>query len=67
MLSLKVFLLGSPRIECAGTLVAIRRRKALALLAYLAVAGQPQRRDTVATLMNAPPPQLAVPPNWWKR
>lgn len=51
MLSLKVFLLGSPRIECAGTLVAIRRRKALALLAYLAVAGQPQRRDTVATLL----------------
>jgi len=44
-------LLGSPHIECAGALVAIRRRKALALLAYLAVAGQPQRRDALAALL----------------
>src|SRR5215207_934584 len=51
MSSLKVFLLGSPRVERAGTLVAIRRRKALALLAYLAVAGQPQRRDALAALL----------------
>jgi hypothetical protein len=39
MFELKLFILGSPRIECNGALVEIKRRKALALLIYLAVAG----------------------------
>ena len=42
---------GAPPVEYAGTPAAIRRHKALALLAYLAVAGQPQRRDALATLL----------------
>ena len=38
--SLSLYLLGSPRVEHAGTLIRINRRKAVALLAYLAVTGR---------------------------
>jgi predicted ATPase/DNA-binding SARP family transcriptional activator len=46
-----LYLLGSPRIECDGVPVTVPRRKALALLVYLAVSGQSQSRDTLATLL----------------
>jgi DNA-binding SARP family transcriptional activator/predicted ATPase len=49
MTALKIFLLGSPRIELEGAPVDIQRRKALALLAYLAVSGQAHSRDSLAT------------------
>jgi len=48
---LALYLLGSPRVENDGAPVVVTRRKALALLAYLAVTGQSQSRDTLATLL----------------
>lgn len=48
MSSLKLFLLGPPRLELEGRLLNIRRRKVWALLAYLALSGEPQRRDALA-------------------
>ncbi len=51
MSGLKLFLLGPPRIELNDAPVHVSRRKALALLAYLAVTGEPQRRETVMTLL----------------
>jgi DNA-binding SARP family transcriptional activator/predicted ATPase/predicted Ser/Thr protein kinase len=50
MTKFKFFLLGSPQIELAGERVDINRRKALALLIYLAVTGQAHSRDVLATL-----------------
>lgn len=43
-------MLGPPRLEVDGQAVPIQRRKALALLCYLAVTGVTQQRDTLATL-----------------
>ena len=43
-------LFGSPRMQLAGEEVRFSRRKALALLAYLAVTGQSHTRDALATL-----------------
>jgi predicted ATPase/DNA-binding SARP family transcriptional activator len=43
-------LLGGPRLERGGQAVPIERRKALALLAYLALTGQYQRRESLAAL-----------------
>ncbi|MFQ5593539.1 MAG: tetratricopeptide repeat protein [Anaerolineae bacterium] len=51
MSSLKLLLLGPPHIECDNAPVVVDRRKAMALLAYLAVTGESQRRDTLATLL----------------
>ena len=51
MSRLALYLLGPPRVERDGAEVSIPRRKALALLAYLAVTGQRQRRDALATLL----------------
>ena len=51
MSSLKIALLGAPQIELDGKPIIIQRSKVLALLAYLAVSGEPQRRDTLATLL----------------
>ena len=51
MTSLKLSLLGTPQIELDGNPITIRRSKVLALLVYLAVTGEPQRRDTLATLL----------------
>ncbi|MBN1583571.1 MAG: hypothetical protein JXA89_22880, partial [Anaerolineae bacterium] len=48
---LKLFLLGAPRVERDGIQVSFDRRKAMALLAYLAVTGQPHRRDVLAALL----------------
>lgn len=51
MSSLNIHLLGTPQIELDGSPVSIRRSKGLALLVYLAMRGEPQRRDTLATLL----------------
>src|SRR4051812_12354422 len=51
MPSLEVFLLGPPRIRHGGREVAVDTRKAVALLTYLALTPQPQRRDTLAALL----------------
>jgi predicted ATPase/DNA-binding SARP family transcriptional activator len=50
MFSLRLFLFGVPRVEREGQAVSIRRRKVWALLAYLAVTGQPHSRDALATM-----------------
>jgi predicted ATPase len=47
----QLFLFGAPRIEVNQEQVAIDTRKALALLAFLMVSGEPQSRDTVATFL----------------
>jgi ABC-type transport system substrate-binding protein/DNA-binding SARP family transcriptional activator len=51
MAQLALFLLGSPRVEVNGKEIHIGRRKALALLAYLAVTGERHRRDSLAALL----------------
>ncbi len=51
MTAFRLFLFGSPRIEHGGQILPMRRSKALALLAYLAVARRPQHRDTLVTLV----------------
>jgi predicted ATPase/DNA-binding SARP family transcriptional activator len=48
---LALFLLGPLRVERDGEPVHIPRRKALALLAYLAVTGRRHSRDSLATLL----------------
>jgi predicted ATPase/DNA-binding SARP family transcriptional activator len=50
MSGLKLQFLGHPVIERDGVAVKTDRRKAVALLAYLAVGGQAQRRDALAAL-----------------
>jgi DNA-binding SARP family transcriptional activator len=48
---LKLFVLGQPRLERDGQPLALNLRKALALLVYLAVSGQPHGRDALATML----------------
>jgi predicted ATPase/DNA-binding SARP family transcriptional activator len=48
---LALYLLGPPQIERDGEPVKLDRRKALALLAYLAVTGESQRRDSLVNLL----------------
>ena len=48
---LKLYLLGPPRVEVDGTPLELKRRKALALLLYLAGTGEAQQRDSLATLL----------------
>lgn len=50
MAQLALYLFGAPRMEVDGVERYIRRRKAVALLAYLAVTQQPHSRDALATL-----------------
>ena len=50
---MKLHFLGPPRIEQAGRAVDFDTRKAPALLAYLAVTGEPQPRETLSTLLWA--------------
>ncbi|MBX3053808.1 MAG: hypothetical protein KF753_20180 [Caldilineaceae bacterium] len=50
MSELRLFLLGSPQLLVDGEEKILRERKAVALLAYLAVEQTPQSRDTLATL-----------------
>jgi len=51
MSSLALFLLGPPRIERDGAPVHLDRRKAVALVAYLAATGQRHRREALAALL----------------
>src|SRR5579859_1443162 len=51
MSHLKISLFGAPLIEVDHTPIEFGRRKAIALLAYLAVTDQPHTRDTLATLL----------------
>src|SRR4030066_1335575 len=46
----RIYLFGTPRNIKDGELIRITRRKSLAILAYLAVTGQPHNRDELATL-----------------
>jgi predicted ATPase/DNA-binding SARP family transcriptional activator len=48
---LALYLLGTPRLERSGVSISLERRKALALLAYLALTQQLQRRDYLAALL----------------
>lgn len=48
---LKLTLFGPPQLERDGELVHVGRRKALAVLVYLAATGQAHSRDTLATLL----------------
>jgi predicted ATPase/DNA-binding SARP family transcriptional activator len=47
----KLFLFGAPRVERNGVAADVDTPKAIALLAYLTLTGQPQRRDTLAALL----------------
>jgi DNA-binding SARP family transcriptional activator len=51
MSQLKLFLLGTPRVECGGAPIEVDTRKAIALLAYLAVTRRAHSRDALATLL----------------
>lgn len=51
MSNLSLYFLGSPQIELDGDMITISYSKAMALLIYLAVTGESQRRDTLATLL----------------
>src|SRR5215207_926268 len=51
MAQLQLFVLGPPRLEREGQPIELNLRKALALLVYLAVSGQPQSRDALATML----------------
>ncbi len=51
MSRLKIYLLGLPRVEIDDQPVEISRRKALALLAYLAMTRQAHSREVLATLL----------------
>ncbi len=48
--ALRLYLFGSPRLVLDGVVVNLGRRKSLALLAYLAVTGQPHDRAALTTL-----------------
>lgn len=50
MSGLHLYLFGAPRLESDGKNLSIGRRKGLAILAYLALRGQPQSREALATL-----------------
>ena len=51
MSRLALYLLGPPRIERDGVSIKLNRRKAIALLAYLAVTGESHRRDSLVNLL----------------
>ncbi len=51
MSSLRLFLLGSPRIERDGVPITLDRHKSTALLAYLTMTRQSRSRDELATLL----------------
>ena len=44
-------MLGAPYLEIAGEIIPVQRRKDMALLAYLAIKGDPQRRESLAALL----------------
>ncbi len=50
MSSLRLWLLGAPRLEQNGAPLQVGRRKAIALLTYLAMTGEAHSREALATL-----------------
>lgn len=50
-LPLRIALLGPPRVDANGEPVVVDTRKAIALLAYVAVVGRPVARETLADLL----------------
>ncbi|MCB9079977.1 MAG: AAA family ATPase [Anaerolineaceae bacterium] len=50
MANLKLFFLGPPRIELDGDVLEIESRKAVAVLAYLAITARSHSRDALSTL-----------------
>ncbi|HSH79725.1 MAG TPA: tetratricopeptide repeat protein [Herpetosiphonaceae bacterium] len=51
MAQLTISLLGAPRVEHNGAPIEVDTRKAIALIAYLAVTGHAHSRDSLATLL----------------
>lgn len=51
MAAINLYLFGLPRIVYQGRAIEVKRRKAVALVAYLAFADLPQSRDMLATLL----------------
>ncbi len=51
MSKLRVYLFGPPRFTYDGKPVEVGRRKAIAIISYLAVTKQSHSRDTIATLL----------------
>jgi len=51
MSRLSLYLLGPPRIECAGRPIQVETRKAVALLVYIAVTGERHLRDALVALL----------------
>jgi DNA-binding SARP family transcriptional activator len=51
MSPLKLFFFGTPRVKYDDQPVQIRRRKGMALLAYLTINGRPYSREALATLL----------------
>jgi two-component SAPR family response regulator len=51
MAAISLYLFGLPRIVYQGKAIEVERRKALALMSYLALADLPQSRDVLATLL----------------
>ena len=51
MSTLKLFLLGSPRLDRDGVPVEFARRKNVALVAYLATTGASHSRESLITLL----------------
>ncbi|HET9223672.1 MAG TPA: BTAD domain-containing putative transcriptional regulator, partial [Roseiflexaceae bacterium] len=51
MAQLKIYAFGPPRLERGEQLIDLGLRKALALIVYLAITGQPHSRDALATLL----------------
>ncbi|HLJ34563.1 MAG TPA: BTAD domain-containing putative transcriptional regulator, partial [Ktedonobacteraceae bacterium] len=51
MAAINLYLFGLPRIVYQGRAIEVERRKAIALVTYLAFAEQPQSRDALATML----------------
>ena len=51
MSCLSLYLLGAPRIERDGEPIKVDTRKAIALLAYVAISGESHRRDSLVNLL----------------
>lgn len=81
MPELALFFLGAPRVQHHERCIEFDRHKSLALLAYVALSGQPHRRDSLAALLWPDLDQRraraglrrvlwslqgALPGNWWE-
>jgi predicted ATPase/DNA-binding SARP family transcriptional activator len=50
-MDVSLYLFGPPRVEADGAAISVSRRKALALLAYLAASERPHSRESLAALL----------------